>query len=502
MKNHNTLKKRIILSLVVVVSLGFASVSMAKLVNTNLNTNNNDSSVDGTIIPSDGGNTINEEMGSVEKSIKKTEGVLNNLDKKTGNITESDSRNNNAIKRVENKAVNKDTSRVVNENNSYFYNKDSNVGESINAQVEALKALRERSFVNNNRIKSRILDDGVKAVSDEKIANDKENKNEVITKEKKINVNKHVDNSEKDISTTAKKDSQDLGNVENDFNNKIKNVESSVILKKKAKIIAREKTSKARVESAKDSDGDGISNYDEINIYGTNPYSADTNGNGYGDGAEILAGFDPNSKSNNSPIVYASPKNSGTVDENLFAVSKIVVKKEKIKNTKQINTVATSTSSISSHATTSVSNVVSTASSTTTTDVLSFKGKALPNSFVTLYIYSIPTVVTVKTDKDGNWNYTMDKEIENGNHEIYVAMTDSSGNIIAKSSPIPFVKEALAVTVNKNLLSSNINDTKPSFFNFGYVYMTVLVLIFLIGIVLTIIGVKLRFKKEEIEDIV
>ncbi len=42
-----------------------------------------------------------------------------------------------------------------------------------------------------------------------------------------------------------------------------------------------------------DSDGDGLSDYDEINIYGTDPLNPDTDGDGYNDGEEVSAGYDP-----------------------------------------------------------------------------------------------------------------------------------------------------------------------------------------------------------------
>jgi hypothetical protein len=42
-----------------------------------------------------------------------------------------------------------------------------------------------------------------------------------------------------------------------------------------------------------DSDGDGIADSDELNIYGTDPYNPDSDGDGVDDGEEIAAGTDP-----------------------------------------------------------------------------------------------------------------------------------------------------------------------------------------------------------------
>jgi hypothetical protein len=46
-----------------------------------------------------------------------------------------------------------------------------------------------------------------------------------------------------------------------------------------------------------DTDGDGLSDGDEVNIYHTNPLVADTDGDGMSDGQEVIAGTDPNDPS-------------------------------------------------------------------------------------------------------------------------------------------------------------------------------------------------------------
>lgn len=131
---------------------------------------------------------------------------------------------------------------------------------------------------------------------------------------------------------------------------------------------------------------------------------------------------------------------------------------------------------------------------TKTASKISFKGKALPNSFATLYIFSIPIVVTVKTDNDGNWNYTLDKELENGEHKVFVAITDVKGTVVARSNPLPFVKEAFAITVPQIVPDAG---SSPSFIEDNYFYGSIIVIVLIVIAIFILLGIKMKNTPQE-----
>ncbi|MFC1687363.1 Ig-like domain-containing protein [Patescibacteria group bacterium] len=76
-----------------------------------------------------------------------------------------------------------------------------------------------------------------------------------------------------------------------------------------------------------------------------------------------------------------------------------------------------------------------------------FTGQGPPNSYITLFIYSEPLVVITQTDADGNFIYTLDKDLLDGKHEVYATVTNDTGKIIQQSQPFSFfVREARAVS--------------------------------------------------------
>ena len=62
-----------------------------------------------------------------------------------------------------------------------------------------------------------------------------------------------------------------------------------------------------------DTDGDGLSDGDEVHIYGTNPLLADTDGDGASDWYEVMAAFtDPNNPNSKPQIPYPLPRPDGS----------------------------------------------------------------------------------------------------------------------------------------------------------------------------------------------
>lgn len=223
-----------------------------------------------------------------------------------------------------------------------------------------------------------------------------------------------------------------------------------------------------------DSDTDGISDYDEVNIYHTDPEKVDTNGNGLDDGDELIARQDPlertgavsTTTSVRGEVAEKDPLIAGNTEPKLLKVDDVSVAK-----------VATSTPDARATA-------------------LTIRGTALPNSFITLYIFSEPIVVTIKTNDLGEWTYTLDKELPDGNHQVISAITDSGGKILAKSEPLPFVKVAEAVTVGRVDLALASTRQEPGFFAGVSLYALIAIIIGIVGSGFLIIGMVVKSHPE------
>jgi hypothetical protein len=130
---------------------------------------------------------------------------------------------------------------------------------------------------------------------------------------------------------------------------------------------------------------------------------------------------------------------------------------------------------------------IDTRTGTSTAKVIEFQGKAKPDTYITLYIYSMPIVVTVKTDSQGNWKYNLNQELDDGVHRVYVAQIDNTGNVVAKSDPIFFTKAAASaqIAVSDAL---PVVPQKVNFFQQYFIEVAFGILVIAIIIGLTVIG--------------
>lgn len=198
-----------------------------------------------------------------------------------------------------------------------------------------------------------------------------------------------------------------------------------------------------------DSDLDDISDYDELYIYGTNPDNAFTREGELNDGQKVMRGINPLSETNELKQRQDPREDQESFVSDVYKVKKVELLKEEKK--------------------------------------LVFEGVGLPNSFVTLYIYSTPIIVTAQTDSSGKWTYELEEELENGEHQIYVATVDSTGKIVARSNPILFTKSAEAASIG---ITGSINTTvtTQNFLQDNFILITLAILIAVVILGMMFVG--------------
>ncbi|MFT7644365.1 MAG: hypothetical protein ACI9BF_000008 [Candidatus Paceibacteria bacterium] len=242
-------------------------------------------------------------------------------------------------------------------------------------------------------------------------------------------------------------------------------------LEEKINVFEKIRREKSQGKTAIDTDKDGISDFDEIHLYNTNPEAVDTDNDGITDGIEIMRGYNPNNAAPEAIVEFESPRETVGLLRDDVLTMKEVLPVIQISDANDAQIVKTE-----------------------------IRGKGLPNSFVTLYIYSTPTVVTIRTDADGEFVYTFDKELEDGQHDIYIAMTDNAGEIIAQSSPFSFFKQAQAFTVVNDtgaglVTSDSVKESVKSSYS-TVVGMGILAL----GLILLMLGMTLRPKNDDLNE--
>ncbi|MHB8651522.1 MAG: Ig-like domain-containing protein [Minisyncoccota bacterium] len=130
----------------------------------------------------------------------------------------------------------------------------------------------------------------------------------------------------------------------------------------------------------------------------------------------------------------------------------------------------------------------SVASPTATQAALSVHGKAKPFQIIVIYLFSTPTIVVVKADANGNWEYTFSKDLPDGDHQVYAAVVDNKGSIAAKSQPVGFIKQAAAITVSGTL--PDLTPEPPSIASGPYVMALSILIGLLLAYALVFFGQK------------
>ena len=243
-------------------------------------------------------------------------------------------------------------------------------------------------------------------------------------------------------------------------------------IKQKVEVFEKVRRDRSSGQSSVDTDQDGISDFDETEIFKTDPMSPDSDRDGINDGLEIIRGFNPLDSKPEVIIEFESPRETiGLTRDDSFVIEQVIPVIPVNGPTKDQPLKA------------------------------EIRGKALPNSFVTLFIFSTPTIVTVKTDSDGSFVYTFEKELEDGEHEVFVAMTDNTGTIIAQSNPFRFIKEAEAFSPAAG--SVVLSGQSPELPINGNTFSLVIGMsIISLGVILLLLGIGVRTKSpEEFEEI-
>lgn len=220
-----------------------------------------------------------------------------------------------------------------------------------------------------------------------------------------------------------------------------------------------------------DTDGDGLSDYDEKFIYNTDPESAKTVDGELSDSEKVVRGIDPTSPTGEA-IAHEDPReDTDSFVSDIYRVDKVELINER-------GEVVSSTTEAEERR-------------------VRITGTGLPNSYITVYVFSTPVIVTVKTDNRGEWSYTLDKELEDGEHNVYVATVNNAGKILARSEAIPFTKTAEAAAVGAFVVGDNGVSGTGNFVQDNFILIVILIV--LVGIVVTVslVGKKDPVKEEK-----
>lgn len=124
---------------------------------------------------------------------------------------------------------------------------------------------------------------------------------------------------------------------------------------------------------------------------------------------------------------------------------------------------------------------------------LTFNGKSVPNSIITLLIYSNPIVVTVKTDANGSWTYTLEKPLDPGKHAVYTIATKQTGEKIRSEVSEFIIATGYAASYNNESLILESANGSPAIYQF--IYSTIFIVIIGIFALFILFSLKIRHRQ-------
>lgn len=126
---------------------------------------------------------------------------------------------------------------------------------------------------------------------------------------------------------------------------------------------------------------------------------------------------------------------------------------------------------------------------------LTFTGKSLPNTIITLLIYSNPIIVTVKTDENGTWTYTLEKPLDPGKHAVYSVATKPSGEKVRSEVAEFIIATGFAASSNnESLILESAKETQA--IN-QFIYATVFIIGMAIVALIILFSLKMYRRQSE-----
>jgi hypothetical protein len=165
-----------------------------------------------------------------------------------------------------------------------------------------------------------------------------------------------------------------------------------------------------RAVSQNDSDSDGLGDDQEISA-GTDPFNPDSDGDGLFDGDEAIHGYNPSTPDEFAAVVDLDPRQTSPAQTEIYKIDKV--------------------------------GSVKLAGGGTG---IRFEGRGLPDSYVGIYMFSVPLYTMARADGSGHWSYVLDQGLNDGRHAVYAARTDSKGAFAARSEAYIFDEKGAEIS--------------------------------------------------------